>query len=409
MKNRRVPALLSIFLLAAAALPAIAQAAEEATLSFSPSPVGFAKTTVGSESQNQAVDVHNASGAGVAVDQVVVEGADSGEFKLNGGNCGWIEPDQHCSVWVSFAPGSAGPKTATLVVKLKEAPEQATELTGEAAPVQLTFAPGSHDFGIQRVNRGEGSATLQLFNTGEAAAQLGSVGIGGADPGNFWTNGGDCWGGRWLQPGESCNVQVGFNPWETVAYEAELQASAHGTTFSAALSGHGGRAMVEATVAPVAFAATPVGSAGPVETIELVNNGNLPGSFFIAVVAGGSVGSFQLLDEDCTAAPLAPGAGCTARVRFAPQETGVKSARLALFGDEEGGVMVLLTGEGLPALEAPALAGPAPLAPPPLAVRAQHRRFRHGSGLSAGRARCHGARLCRRAKALRARTAVSPG
>ena len=406
MKNRRVLAVLSISLLAAA-LPSVAYAAEDPVLSFSPAPVDFAKVTTGSESQNQTVDVHNTSGAGVAVDQVVVEGGDSGEFKLNSGNCGWIEAEQHCSVWVSFAPASAGAKAATLVVKLKEAPEQTVALSGAAVPVQLAFAPTSYDFGIQRVNRGEGSATLQLFNTGEAAAQLGSVGIGGANPGNFWTNGGDCWGGRWLQPGESCNVQVGFNPWETVAYEAELQASAHGTTFGATLTGFGGRAQVESASNPVALGSVAAGSVGPVETIVLTNNGNLPGNFFIAVIAGGSVGSFQLLDEDCTGAPLAPGASCTVRVRFAPQEAGVKSARLAMFGDDEGGVMVILTGEGLPALEVPAQDGPG--AAPPFAIRAQHRRFSRGSGLAAGRARCQGAKLCRRAKALRTRSAVSGG
>jgi len=402
MKNRRVLALLSISLLAAVALPASAQAAEEALLSFSPSPVDFAKTTAGAESQTQTVDVHNAGAAGVAVDQVVVEGADSGEFKYNGSNCGWLEVDQHCSVWVSFAPGSAGAKAATLVVKLKEAPEQTATLTGEAVPVQLAFTPGGYDFGIQRVNRGEGSATLQLFNTGEAAAQLGSVGIEGVDRNNFWTNGGDCWGGRWLQPGESCNVQVGFNPWETVAYEAELQASAYGTTFTADLSGFGGRALVEPATNPVEFAPVAVGSVGAIETIVLTNNGNLPGGFFIAVVAGGSVGSFELIDESCTAAPVEPGATCAVQIRFTPQATGPRTARLALFGEDDGGTMVLLSGEGLeppPSASAQIIGSIGPRAAA-IPGRSKARRLVRGKALYAGQSRCHVAK-CR--KALRGR------
>jgi hypothetical protein len=403
---KRTPSALLVALLLLAALPASGLAADEALLNFSPSPLEFAKTTAGTESQAQTVDVHNVSGASVAVDQVVVEGADSGDFKLSGGNCGWLDPDQHCSLSVSFMPGSVGSKTATLVVKPKEAPEQTAALFGEAVPVQLAFMPGNHDFGIQRVNRGEGSASLQLSNLGEAAAQLGSVGIGGADPGNFWTNGGDCWSGRWLQPGESCNVQVGFNPWETVAYEAELQASAHGMTFAAPLAGFGGRAQVEPASNPVDLGSVAAGSVGPVETIVLTNNGNLPGNFFIAVVAGGSVGSFQLIDESCSVAPVEPGDSCAVQVRFAPQASGPKTARLALFGDDDP-TMVMLTGEGLPALEAAAPADPVTVAVRSLAVRAQHRRFSRGSGLSAGRARCHGAKICRRAKALRARIAVA--
>lgn len=406
MKYRGVLAVLSISLLAAA-LPAAAWAAEESVLSFTPSPVDFAKATVGSETATQTVDVHNVSGAGVAVDQVVVEGTDSSEFKLHGAGCGWLEPDQHCSASVSFAPGSQGPKAASLIVKLKEAPEQSTALTGEAVPVQLAFAPTGYDFGIQRVNRGEGSGTLQLFNIGEAAAQLGSVGIGGASPNNFWTNGGDCWGGRWLQPGESCNVQVGFNPWETVAYEAELQAQAHGTTFSAVLTGFGGRAQVEPASNPVEFAPVAVGSVGPVETVVLTNAGNLPGSFFIAVIAGGSVGSFLLIDESCTAAPVQPGATCAIQVRFAPQATGPKTARFALFGDDDP-TMVLLSGEGLePAPLAPAQAlGSAALPPAHGPPHGKPRRFARGKTLYAGQARCHAVK-CR--KALRARRVAATG
>jgi hypothetical protein len=406
MKNRRVLTALAIFLLAAVALPATAQAAEEALLGFNPSPVGFSKTTAGAESQNLAVDVHNTSGVGVAVDQVVVEGADSSDFKTHGSDCGWLDPDQHCSVWVSFAPGGTGGKAATLVVKLKEAPEQSVALSGEAVSVQLAFAPTSYDFGIQRVNRGEGSAALQLLNAGEAAAQLGSVGIEGIDRNNFWTNGGDCWGGRWLQPGESCNLQVGFNPWDTVAYEAELQVSAYGTTFGAALSGFGGRARVEPASNPVDLGEVAAGEVGPVETIVLTNNGNLPGNFFIAVVAGGSVGSFQLVDESCTAAPVQPGASCTAQIRFAPQGTGPKVARLALFGDDDP-TMVMLTGEGLeplpsePALDLDSAAAPRALG---AARRDKAHLFARGKALRAGQARCHAVK-CR--KALRERKIVS--
>ncbi len=405
---------LSLALVATLALPATGAAAEEdALLAFSPAPAGFAKTTVGAESQPQAVDVHNVSGAAVAIDSVGFGGADAADFKFagGGGGCGWLEADQHCTALVSFAPGSTGAKTATLSAQLKEAPEQTLELSGEAVPVQLAFTPGSHDFGIQRVNRGEGSANFQLTNTGEASTQLGGTGIGGKDTNNFWTNGGgsDCSGGRWLAPGESCGIQVGFNPWDTVAYEAELQAYAYGATFSAALSGFGGRAMLLADVSPLDFGALPVGSAGPVTPIVLTNHGNLPANVFIAVIAGGSVASFQLIDEDCTMGPIAPGESCTAEVRFTPQVSGPKSARLAFFGDDDGGAMALLSGEGLePATPDIAATAPEDLATvaaaPPASRHGKHRRFARGETLAASQARCHAVK-CRRA--LRARAAVA--
>ncbi len=288
---------------------------------------------------------------------------------------------------------------------------------GEGPPPQLSFTPGSYDFGIQLVNRGEGSTDFQLTNVGTAETQLGGVGIGGKNPSNFWTNGGDCSPGRWLQPGESCNVGVGFNPWELAPYEAELQAYVAGATFTATLSGQGGRAIVEATETPAEFGAVAVGAPGVVYEIEFVNHGNAPGSFFIAVIASGSVGSFQLLDENCTGVPLLPEESCTAEVRFEPQGIGPKLARLALFGDDDGGAMVELSGEGL-AAEPPlagaaatgvatgaasAAAAPASSSPP----RTKRRRFGRNTSLATGRAHCTA--LCPRGKALRKRTAVAGG
>lgn len=348
---------LALVLVAMLVLPAAALAGEgppAAELTFSPAPLDFGKATAGTESATATVTIHNAGTSGVSFDKVKLEGLDAGDFKLSGNNCGWLEPGADCSAWVAFAPGSVGAKSADLVAVPKEAPAVASPISGTAAPAQLVFAPGSHDFGIQRVNRGEGSASLQLTNGGEAMVQLSSIGVGGRDSGNFWTSGGDCWNGRQLQPGESCNVQVGFNPSDAVAYEAELQAYANGGgTFSAALSGFGGRAQLEPVTLPADLGAVTVGAAGPVRTLVFANHGNLPATFFIGFLAGGDAGSFRLLDESCSGAPVAPGASCTAHVRFEPQGAGPKLARIAFFGDDEP-AMTALSGIGVAAIATPA-------------------------------------------------------
>jgi hypothetical protein len=275
----------------------------------------------------------------------------------------------------------------------------------EGPPPQLAFNPGVYDFGVQRVNRGEASANFELANVGEAATQLSGVGIDGPGHDHFWTNGGDCMPGRWLQPGESCSVQVGFNPTDTVAYAAELQAYADGTVFSAQLSGFGGRPAVEASANPFDFGALPVGTPGPVTPVVLTNHGNVGTAFFIAVIAGGSVSSFQLIDENCTMVQLGPEESCTVWVRFVPQVTGTRTARLALFGDDDGGAMVALSGEGLEpsAASAPPATPGSAINAPLLARRGKQRRFSRGTTLHAGQARCYAIK-CR--KALRAREAV---
>ena len=383
-----MPKIASLLVLLALAVPASALAAEDppagSTFGFAPSPVEFAKTTTGSESQAVTVDVENAGPEGSEVSKVSVEGADSADFKVTGSSCGWLEATAHCSVWVVFAPGSDGVKSTTLVVERKEQPSQSVGLSGTAVPVQLAFTPGSYDFGVQRTNQG-GSTYLQLGNQGEAAVQLGNVGMGGRDTGNFWISNNECWNGRWLQPGESCSIQVYFNPWDMTAYEAQLQASAYGTTASADITGTGGRTVLEAEANPFDLGSAAVGSSGPLRTITLTNNGNYPGGFFIAVIAGGDVASFQLVDESCTAAPVAPGATCTAHVRFTPQSTGPRTARLALFGESDGGTMVGLTGVGTPAEPAAAADeghGTAPRAKPDSKARKrQGRRIRRGKSM----------------------------
>jgi hypothetical protein len=83
------------------------------------------------------------------------------------------------------------------------------------------------------------------------------------------------------------------------------------------------------------------------KTIDVTNEGNMPGGAFIAIISGGAVGSFHLLDENCTGIPLSPDATCNLQVSFEPISTGAKTARLFLVGEGDGGVQIALTGIGL--------------------------------------------------------------
>jgi len=353
------PALvLALALLAAALFPAAGHAeegggplGEPPQLSFPQAPLDLGKVTVGTESTTVTVAIHNSGTVPASINKVTLEGGDAGEFKLSGSNCGSLGPGLDCTVNVAISPGSTGLKQTELVVVLNEFPAQSMAVSAIAVPAQIAYTPGFHDFGIQRTN--ENTSTLfQLTNTGEAFIQVGSTGIGGRDTGNFSTDNSDCWNGRRLDPGESCNVRVYFNAWNAVEYEAELQAYANGATASAALTGIGGSANLQPEANPIALGDATVGGAGSVHTIQLANTGNIAGGYFIGVIAGGDAGSFELLDESCTGRMLAPGDTCVAHVRLAPLSVGPKVARLAFFGDGEGGTLVQIEGNGV----APALA-----------------------------------------------------
>lgn len=372
-------------------------------LSISPSPVSLEKTTVGEESSPVSVEVQNTGDAGGSIETTALEGADSADFKLGGSDCGWVEPGQRCTVSVRFAPGSAGNKATTLAVRVKEGPEATAEVSGSAVAPQLVFSPAGLDFGIQRLNQG-GSQGMQVTNGGEAGVRIGWVGTEGKDSGNFWVSYNDCWNGRWLSPGESCGLQVSFNPWNIQLYEALVTVSADNAQFSAPLTGIGGESLLAPETNPVEFGTATVGGEGEVRTILLRNEGNLDGGYFIAVIAGGDVGSFELIDESCTGEEIAPGATCVAHVRFDPVSVGPKVARLAMFGDGAG-AMVFLRGSGEPAAATPeSHDGFAPLS----AKKAAHKGGRpvRGTTLRAP-FHCKRVKVCRRAKVFERRIATA--
>jgi hypothetical protein len=212
-----------------------------------------------------------------------------------------------------------------------------------AEPPQLAFEPGSYDFGLQPVNNGSGQANFQLRNTGAEEAFVDSVEISPRGDESFWINT-NC-PGMTLPPNGTCNVQVYFSPRNATEYSAQLQANVGPYSFTADLTGTGGRAILTPASYSTDFGVARVGS-GVTHEIAVSNTGNMPGGAFIAVIAAGAVGSFQLLDENCTGIELVPAATCTLQVRFQPLSEGVKKATLGLFGDSDGGTQIILTGVG---------------------------------------------------------------
>jgi HYDIN/CFA65/VesB family protein len=217
---------------------------------------------------------------------------------------------------------------------------------GEEPPLpQIAFEPGGYDFGLHEANRETSQTNFQLRNVGSIPAPIYSIQVVGSSA--FWTGNSDCFNHP-LEPNETCSIQVNFNPYDAVPFSAQLRAESEaGTSFTAQLSGEGGRPELTAATNPTNFGSVPVGAGGVTKTIDVTNEGNMPGGAFIAIVSGGAVGSFHLLDENCTGIPLSPGATCNLQVSFDPISTGAKSARLFLAGDGEGGVQIALTGVGL--------------------------------------------------------------
>lgn len=248
-------------------------------------------------------------------------------------------------------------------------------------PPQLAVEPGNYDFGLLPLNWGSRETSFQLRNVGTEGFQLGWPEIVGPGQEAFWTGYSPCYG-SYLNPGESCWVQVYFGPQDAVEYAAQYRVNVGPHSFAADLTGTGGRATFTPSSSPTDFGVAKVGSAGTTREIEITNTGNMPGGVFIAVIAGGAIGSFQILDENCTGVELAPAATCTVQARFQPTSEGVKKAMLGLFGENDGPTPIVLTGVGSapdPIADA-GIAGPATTAGPgePQRAKAGKRKQKRG-------------------------------
>jgi len=222
-----------------------------------------------------------------------------------------------------------------------------------AEPPQLAIEPSSYDFGLQPLNWGSQQTNFTLRNAGSETFQVGSPEIVGPGSSAFWTGYSDCYGSS-LEPGQSCSAQIYFGPNDAIEYDAQFKVSVGAYSFAAEISGTGGRASFAPSSNPTDFGVAKVGSAGTTREISITNTGNMPGGVFIAVIAGGAIGSFQILDENCTGVELVPASTCTLQVRFQPVSEGVKKAMLGLFGEGEGPTPIVLTGVGTAPDPAPA-------------------------------------------------------
>jgi hypothetical protein len=355
-RHRAFPALgplALVLLLLAALFPALAAAAPppgEGQLTITPPAIGFGPATVGTNSTEQQVEVRNESGVSIAISNVNLQGSEPSEFATGSNSCNTIlATGQSCTVGVFFSPHSTGPKAAALrITSSDEAGEEDVALTGEGAAPQLSFEPGSYDFGLQPVDgEGDEERNFQLRNTGPAAIQIDNIGFEGPGTEAFNTGDSDCFGAN-LAPNQTCSLEIRFHPRDAIPYALNLRVSASGTNFTAALSGEGGDPNVSAIPGSLQFGEAALGSVGTTKTLTLTNSGNLAANFFLAFLTDGDVADFRLLSENCTEAPLKPGASCSAQVRFAPTSAGAKSSKLTFIEGGEGGPMQIdLGGTGL--------------------------------------------------------------
>jgi hypothetical protein len=147
-------------------------------LTITPSQLDFPATTVNYPGGQQQLQVQNTGDLPVSINNVFIDGSEGADFNQNNNCGGQLTSDQVCFVNVAFWPHGEGTRNATLHVSSDAARKDETApLTGTGVPPQLSFEPGSYDFGLQQINSNSAQANFLLRNTGPAPVQVNSIDI----------------------------------------------------------------------------------------------------------------------------------------------------------------------------------------------------------------------------------------
>ncbi|MBI2570958.1 MAG: Ig-like domain-containing protein [Candidatus Schekmanbacteria bacterium] len=139
-----------------------------AAATVAPTAVDFCLIAVRSASPAQSVAVTNPGASGLAVTGVTLEGTDAGDFAVASDECssGELIGRGTCRVGVTFAPRTAGAKTATLKVSSTAVTLQVV-LSGIGGTAALRFASDTI-----RVSESAGSVVVGVSRVGSAEAAL---------------------------------------------------------------------------------------------------------------------------------------------------------------------------------------------------------------------------------------------
>ena len=193
------------------------------TIVISPSSENFGSVAVGSFAQ-QLFTIANDASTTVTIRGISLTGANPGDFSENNTCSSPLPTAGTCTVTVTFAPTAVGQRAATLTVT-DDAPgsPQSASLTGTGFSVPIaTLSPAALAFGNQTIGVISSPQPVTLSNTGNGPLNIASVGIAGANAGDFGQMN-NC--PSTLNAGSQCTVSVTFKPSLIGAESASLQFS----------------------------------------------------------------------------------------------------------------------------------------------------------------------------------------
>jgi sugar lactone lactonase YvrE len=323
-----------------------------------PPALNFGSTSIGSISSPQAVSIGNIGN----------QALDFSSFSLTGNflqqssqeaDCTpdlTVAPAAFCSASVVFAPQSSGSLNGgfsftTNSVNAVNGSLKSVALNGTGigtAGSDPTVNKASLLFASQMAGTSSPSQIVTLFNYGSAPVSVTVSQISGSNANDFSIASNGC-KGLVLAAQASCTVSVVFTPQGAGVRSGTLLLveklnGAPGTTFQQSIFLAGTVPLpVLTTSSNVSFANQAIGITGPAQNITIYNNNLIPVA--ITAITLEQSGDFQFGENNCGL--LMAHSNCTVAITFTPQQAGVRTATLKIYGSGANlPHSVSLTGQG---------------------------------------------------------------
>jgi hypothetical protein len=279
---------------------------------------------------------------------IQVTGPNAGDFTLTN-NCGSsLAASALCALGVTFVPGAAGARTASVVFTDNAAGSpQTLNLTGTGTAPAVALSAATLTFGSQLVGTGSPAQTLTLTNNGNSALGITSLVVTGANPGDFPETT-TC--GSSVAAGGSCTISVTFTPISAGPRTASVRITdnASDSPQITSLAGTGTVAVASLSTSSLTFRSQSVGTTSAVQTITLSNTGSAALSISSLAIGGTNAGDFAEIADTCGSS-VAAGGNCMIGVTFTPSAAGQRAAALSITDNAGGSPQsVNLSGTGSP-------------------------------------------------------------
>jgi hypothetical protein len=301
---------------------------------------------VGTTSGTTNLVVTNSGTAALSISSVTLTGPNPGDFALNNGCPGSLAAGGNCSITFTFTPTAPGTRTAYINITDNAAGSpQTVTISGTGQAPAASLSTSSLTFASQTTGTTSAPQTITLTNSGNESLSISSIGLTGANPGDF-TQSNTC--GSSVAPGNTCMISVSFTPPATGTFSATLALTdnASGSPQSVSLSGTGVTpATASLSATSLAFGNQGTDTTSSSQTVTLSNTGGAALIITSMAFTGANAGDFTQ-NNNCGTS-VAGGTSCTISIVFTPSASGSAAASFQMTDSAIGSPQVItLSGTG---------------------------------------------------------------